>query len=96
MPLTTAQLQTLKADIAANNTTIPAGIPDAGSFVGTAIKNIAPGNTDGAYAAAYANAMRVDVIPEISDFDRWFNVNGTGLDRVSAKAGWDARGVTSP
>lgn len=37
-------------------------------------------------------ANRLEAVPLISDFDRWFNVHGAGLDRDSAKAGWDARG----
>ena len=37
-------------------------------------------------------ANRLEAVPLISDFDRWFNEHGAGLDRDSAKAGWDARG----
>jgi hypothetical protein len=49
--LTTAQLQTLKADIAANNNTIPAGQPWSGSFAGTAVK-LVPNTGDGNAAVA--------------------------------------------
>lgn len=46
-----------------------------------------------AVAAAVARrANKYEAVPLISDFDRWFNANGAGLDRASAKAGWDARG----
>lgn len=43
-------------------------------------------------AAVGKRANKYEAIPTISDFDRWFNANGAGLDRASAKAGWDARG----
>ena len=49
--LTAAQLTTLKADIAANTNTIPAGQPWSGSFAGTQIKNV-PGTGDGNAAVA--------------------------------------------
>lgn len=39
--------------------------------------------------AKRANAVSVKP-PTISDFDRWFNQFGAGLDRGSAKAGWEA------
>ncbi len=51
MPLTPQQLATLKADIAANVNTIPANMPNAGAFVGVAIKDI-PDNDDGNLAVA--------------------------------------------
>lgn len=48
-----------------------------------------------ALASAMAKrANAYEAVPEISDFDRWFNQHGTGLDRESAKAGWDARGIS--
>lgn len=40
--------------------------------------------------AVAKRANQYEAVPLISDFDRWFNANGTGLDRASAKAGWDA------
>ena len=52
MPLTTAQLQALKADIAANANTIPAGQSWSGSFAGTAISALPVGNADAAFAIA--------------------------------------------
>lgn len=101
MPLTTAQLTTLKADIAANNTTIPAGIPDAGSFVGTAIKNIPVGNTDGAYAIAswYRQTasgpfyvLRTDVdVAEIFDQVNWANY--TPADAPDNTVTWSNRSL---
>ena len=46
-----------------------------------------------ALAATVAElSNRLEAVPTISDFDRWFNANGAGLDRASARAGWDARG----
>ena len=101
MALSAAQLTTLKADIAANNTTIPAGIPDAGSFVGTAIKNIAPGNVDGAYAIAswYRQlasgpfyVLRTDVgIDEIFDQVNWANY--TPADAPDSSVTWSNRSL---
>lgn len=46
MPLTPAQLPTFKTDILANTNTIPAGMANAGAFVGQQIKDI-PNNGDG-------------------------------------------------
>lgn len=46
-----AQQQALKADIAANNNTIPAGQPWTGAFAGIAIKNV-PNSGDGNAAIA--------------------------------------------
>lgn len=46
MALTPAQLATLKTNIIANTNTIPAGMANAGSFVGAQIKDI-PNNGDG-------------------------------------------------
>lgn len=43
MPLTTAQLATLKAHIAANTNTIPAGQPWTNSFVGVQVKDVPSG-----------------------------------------------------
>ncbi|HVJ82720.1 MAG TPA: hypothetical protein VNC50_16750 [Planctomycetia bacterium] len=51
MPLTSGQLATLKVNIIANTSTIPAGMPNAGSFVGTQVKDI-PNNGDGNIAVA--------------------------------------------
>lgn len=51
MPLTSAQLATLKTAIAANSTTIPAGQPWTGSFAGQAI-NALPNNADANTAIA--------------------------------------------
>lgn len=51
MSLTPAQLATLKADIAANTNTIPAGQPWSGAFVGVQVKNV-PGTGDGNAAIA--------------------------------------------
>lgn len=51
MPLTSAQLTTLKADIAANTNTIPAGQPWTGAFAGVQVKNV-PNNGDGRFAIA--------------------------------------------
>lgn len=48
MPLTTAQLQTLKTDIIANTNVMPAGQP----FAGTQVKDITPG-ADGNIAVAW-------------------------------------------
>ncbi len=44
MNLTTAQIATLKADILANNNTIPAGQPWSGTYAGVAVKNVINGN----------------------------------------------------
>lgn len=46
MALTPAQLATFKTDILANTNTIPAGMANAGSFVGQQVKDI-PNNGDG-------------------------------------------------
>jgi hypothetical protein len=51
MPLTPAQLATLKANIAANTATIPAGQPWTGSFAGTQVKDV-PNSGDGNAAVA--------------------------------------------
>ena len=51
MPLTSAQLQTLKTAIAAETGTIPAGFPWSGGFVGVAVKDV-PNNDDGNNAIA--------------------------------------------
>ncbi len=51
MPLSAAQLQTLKTDIAANTGTIPAGQPWTGPFVGTQVKDV-PNSGDGNAAVA--------------------------------------------
>jgi hypothetical protein len=51
VPLTQAQLTTLKNHIAANGNTIPAGQPWTGSFVGVAI-NALPNNSDANVAIA--------------------------------------------
>lgn len=51
MTLTTAQLQTLKADIAANTSAIPAGQPWTGIYAGVQVKNV-PATGDGNVAVA--------------------------------------------
>lgn len=51
MALTPEQLPTFKTDILANTNTIPAGMVNAGAFVGVQIKNI-PNNGDGNLAVA--------------------------------------------
>lgn len=51
MPLTSAQLTALKANILANTATILAGQPDAGVFVGMQV-NAVPNNGDGNRAVA--------------------------------------------
>ena len=51
MPLTPAQLPTLKTNIAANSATIPAGYPWSGVFVGQAI-NALPSDSDADVAIA--------------------------------------------
>jgi len=49
--LTATQLATLKAHVAANTNTIPAGQPWSGSFVDVAVKDV-PNNSDGNAAVA--------------------------------------------
>lgn len=51
MPLTSAQLATLKTDVAANTAAIPAGQPWSGAFAGQAI-NTLPNNGDANVAIA--------------------------------------------
>jgi hypothetical protein len=59
MPLTTAQLATLKADILANQNTIPAGQPWTGSYAGVAVSAV-PNTGDGnAAVAGYYNQTAV-------------------------------------
>lgn len=60
MPLTPAQLATLKANIAANANTIPAGQPWTGSFAGQAI-NTLPNSGDA--NAAIAGWYNLDASP---------------------------------
>ena len=52
MPLTAAQLATLKADILANTNAIPQGMANAGAFVGVQIKDIPNDSGDGNLAVA--------------------------------------------
>lgn len=51
MPLNASQLATLKTNILANTSTIPAGMANAGAFVGVQIKDI-PNDSDGNLAVA--------------------------------------------
>lgn len=51
MPLSTAQLTALKADLLANTATIPAGQPWTGAFAGVQVKDV-PNNGDGNAAVA--------------------------------------------
>jgi len=55
MALTSAQLATLKADIAANTNTIPAGQPWTNSFAGQAINTIPNAGDGNATIAAWYN-----------------------------------------
>lgn len=51
MPLTPAQLATLKADVQANTATIPAGQPWSGIFAGIQVRDV-PNSSDGNAAVA--------------------------------------------
>lgn len=63
MPLTQAQKQTLKADIAANANTIPPGQPWTGSFAGQAINTLPNGgDANAAIAGWYSLAATPDYI----------------------------------
>lgn len=52
MPLSPEQLATLKADILVNVNTIPAGMPNAGAFVGVSVNAIPNDSGDGNLAVA--------------------------------------------
>lgn len=88
MALTTAQLQALKADIAANAGTIPAGQPWTGAYAGIAVSAV-PNTADGnaavagwynlAAAPAFTTWRKSVTIQEVGD-----NLNGTDLSGLSS------------
>jgi hypothetical protein len=88
--LTPAQLTTLKADVAANTNTIPAGQPWTGSFAGMQVKNV-PNSGDGnaAIAGWYNLAAAPDFtvwrdLPMDTVLNAYTPANMTPLDTVPA------------
>lgn len=81
MTLTLAQLQALKADIAANTNTIPAGQPWTGAFAGVAVKDV-PNSGDGNFAVAgwYSQAAVPDFWVWRSSVTKSELVNSTSTD----------------
>lgn len=68
MNLTSAQLSTLKTDIAANTATIPAGQPWTGAFAGVQVKDVpAGGDGDAAVAGWYSLTASPDYFVWRSD-----------------------------
>lgn len=65
MNLTTAQLQALRADVAANTAAIPAGYPWSGGFAGTQVKDVPAGPDGDAAVAGWYN------LPPAGDYYVW-------------------------
>lgn len=63
MPLTAAQLATLKSDVAANNNTIPAGQPWTNAYAGVAVSAV-PNTGDG--VAFKVTPIGVTTTPQVT------------------------------
>jgi hypothetical protein len=88
MALTTAQLQSLKADVLANVGTIPAGQPWTDAFGGVAINAIPDTGVGNAVVAAYYNQPAVPAWTtwrkNVTILEVGNNLNGTDLGGLSS------------